>query len=98
MAVSRRNKVAEYECTTCRLVIFGDNLSLSRHEMHKGKSRKNCKDSKYCYYIIFEKLSLICEIIVEFLKMSQTIHSFHRNEARNATSFGSFQTVISHDF
>ncbi|XP_066257230.1 uncharacterized protein [Euwallacea similis] len=31
MAPSRKSRVAEYECTTCNLVIFGDDVSLSRH-------------------------------------------------------------------
>ncbi|XP_066154561.1 uncharacterized protein [Euwallacea fornicatus] len=31
MAPKRISRVAEYECTTCNLVIFGDDVSLSRH-------------------------------------------------------------------
>lgn len=31
MAPSRKLKVREYECTTCKLVIFGDEISINRH-------------------------------------------------------------------
>ncbi|CAG9766954.1 unnamed protein product [Ceutorhynchus assimilis] len=39
MAESRKNRVTEYECTTCQTVIFGDELSLTRH-LSVGKDRK----------------------------------------------------------
>lgn len=40
MAESRKPNVTEYECTTCKTVIFGDELSLARHLPKDGRSKK----------------------------------------------------------
>lgn len=32
MPEARKLKLGEYECTTCKVVIYGDDLSLKRHK------------------------------------------------------------------
>jgi hypothetical protein len=36
LSQNRKAKVCEYECKTCLTVLFGDNLSLSRHKSSRG--------------------------------------------------------------
>ncbi|XP_018572666.1 uncharacterized protein LOC108912018 [Anoplophora glabripennis] len=44
MAESRKNKTTEYECTKCCTVIYGDDLSLTRHlSVKRGKRSKELK-------------------------------------------------------
>nr|XP_015834575.1 PREDICTED: uncharacterized protein LOC663094 isoform X2 [Tribolium castaneum] len=45
MTPARKQKVCEYECKTCLLVIFGDELSLSRHISSRG-GKNRAKDVK----------------------------------------------------
>uniref|UniRef100_A0A1Y1MIX9 C2H2-type domain-containing protein n=2 Tax=Photinus pyralis TaxID=7054 RepID=A0A1Y1MIX9_PHOPY len=41
---SRQLKLTEYECTTCQLVIFGDDMSIMRHRMtRQGKGKRSKK-------------------------------------------------------
>ncbi|XP_060532348.1 speckle targeted PIP5K1A-regulated poly(A) polymerase-like [Cylas formicarius] len=44
MAESRKLRVTEYECTTCNAVIFGDELSLTRHVA--GTRKRGKKEAK----------------------------------------------------
>ncbi|XP_044255317.1 uncharacterized protein LOC123005576 [Tribolium madens] len=45
MTQGRKQKVGEYECKTCKDVIFGDELSLSRHTSTRG-GRNRAKEVK----------------------------------------------------
>ncbi|KAG5882878.1 hypothetical protein JTB14_026168 [Gonioctena quinquepunctata] len=40
MAESRKSKAAEYECTKCFMVIYGDELSLARHISDKSRRER----------------------------------------------------------
>ncbi|XP_048518939.1 uncharacterized protein LOC109544405 isoform X3 [Dendroctonus ponderosae] len=76
MAASRRNKVTEYECTTCRLVIFGDNLSLSRHKMQKRKSRKNHRGTVKLpppIRLLFKSKENICAVAENLAKEAEDV-------------------------
>ncbi|XP_028133499.2 uncharacterized protein LOC114328743 isoform X1 [Diabrotica virgifera virgifera] len=43
---SRLDKFAEYECTTCKYVIFGDEISTTRHKVKAGGKREKPSEPK----------------------------------------------------
>nr|CAI5865418.1 unnamed protein product [Callosobruchus analis] len=68
MAESRKPRVTEYECTVCQTVIYGDELSLSRHlSVKSGKRKKQQKEIK------------LPDAVKKMLKSKDYIHSQCQN-------------------
>lgn len=61
MPDARKAKVTEYECITCNMVIFGDDLSVSRH---MPKNRRFYKG---------DKVNRLPETVKVFFKSKETI-------------------------
>lgn len=49
VAPSRKEKINEFECTVCCTIIYGDELSLTRHLSTNGR-RDRDKQKKGSYY------------------------------------------------
>ncbi|KAF5302307.1 hypothetical protein FQA39_LY10346 [Lamprigera yunnana] len=65
IATGRRKKLIEYECKTCKLIFFGDDISIKRHSMiskyNEFKKPKNVVLSRKVKKLLVSNENIICE-------------------------------------
>ncbi|XP_076257413.1 uncharacterized protein LOC143194465 isoform X1 [Rhynchophorus ferrugineus] len=97
MPEARKAKVTEYECTTCNMIIFGDELSISRHLPRNLRLSKKDRAKKLpeIVKLLFKSRESIAEHAKELVSESENVTLI---DSRTALCYKDLQDVLLEKF